>query len=401
MREPFTPEQIEMLLGGYATGTLTADETKALMDAALRDQRLFDALMDEEALRETLADADTRAALLAALRPVEQARAWWRTPWLWAAAATAAVALLVLVYIRRPTAPTTEIAQNLPEAVEQIRQKSKPEPQAAEIRTPSVLSTREAPAPERPDAKKEKKADTAVSAERSDAPGGAPGGVVGGIVSAAAPPPPPPPPASAPVVSGLEQQVQVQSGRQAFAERGSGPRQVQAPGSVSESVRVQAAADSVRTLAKAAAPPEPLQVALAFLQPDGTWHEVAPDAAMPAGRGLRLTVTSQRGGMLSLQPALAPPHQILAGTPLQVYLPPRRAGEVPLRLQVGPVAAADAVAKEEAQQRKEQAQAKRSGGFRGLFGRAKTAAPMPPPPPAKPAEPPLRLEILLKIEENR
>lgn len=404
MNQPFKPEQIELLLGGYATGTLTPQENQALMDAALHDQRLFDALMDEEALRETLADADTRAALLAALRPPAKNRAWWHAPWPWAAAATAVVAVLALLYVRRPAAPTTEVAQNLSLAVEQIRQQSKPEPKPAAIQTPKALATREAPASEQPGVEKAKKANAADSVERRDLPGGSPGGVIGGIVSASAPPPPPPPQA-APGPVQLAQQPQVQTGRQAFAESGAGPRQVQAPGSVSESVTVEAAADMVRpTLAKAAAAPEPLQVALAFLQSDGTWHDVAPGAAMPAGRGLRLTVTSQLGGMLSLQPALAPPHQILAGTPLPIYLPPRSAGEVPLRLQVEPMATANAAANEDTQSRpprKEQAQAKRSGGLRGLFGRAKTAAPLPPPPPAKEAQPPLRREIVLKFEENR
>ncbi len=36
----------EKLLGGYATGTLTGEEREALMQAALHDQALFDALMD-------------------------------------------------------------------------------------------------------------------------------------------------------------------------------------------------------------------------------------------------------------------------------------------------------------------------------------------------------------------
>lgn len=413
MKEPFTPQQIEMLLGGYATGTLTPEENQALMAAALHDQRLFDALMDEEALRDALSDAGTRAELLAALRPPERARAWWRAPWPWAAAATAAVALLALILVRRPpAAPPTEIAQNAPIAAEAIRQQARPEPESAPVSPPGTLAApaSKGVAPRRRADERDEAAGNAIESakeKKSDRPlgSGSPGGVIGGIIApttrrdldraAAAPPPPPPPPATAaPTVAELQQQVQVQAGRQAFAEPASGPRQVQAPTATTQSVTVQASSDSIR-LAKAEAAREPLEVALAFLQPDGTWHEVAHDAAMPAGRGLRLTVTSQRGGMLSLVPALAPPHQILAGTPLQVYLPPRAAGEVPVRLQVGPMPAAEAPAAPKA------AETRSSSGFRGIFGRSKRMAPPPPPPPAAAPALPLQREIVLKIVENR
>ena len=36
-------EDIQKLLGGYATGTLTPEEQQALFSAALEDQELFDA----------------------------------------------------------------------------------------------------------------------------------------------------------------------------------------------------------------------------------------------------------------------------------------------------------------------------------------------------------------------
>lgn len=57
----------EYLLGGYATGTLTPEEKTLLLQAALKDQALFDALMDEEVLRELLADPKARKRLLAVL----------------------------------------------------------------------------------------------------------------------------------------------------------------------------------------------------------------------------------------------------------------------------------------------------------------------------------------------
>ena len=60
-------EDIRKLLGGYATGTLTAEEQQALFEAALDDQELFDALAKEQSLRDLLGDPAARAQLLAAL----------------------------------------------------------------------------------------------------------------------------------------------------------------------------------------------------------------------------------------------------------------------------------------------------------------------------------------------
>lgn len=64
-------DDVRKLLGGYATGTLSEDEKKALYSAALEDDELFAALSDEEALRELLDDGSARAQLL---RVAEQQR---------------------------------------------------------------------------------------------------------------------------------------------------------------------------------------------------------------------------------------------------------------------------------------------------------------------------------------
>ena len=65
------PEDIRKLLGGYATGTRTAEERQALFEAALDDQELFDALAKEQPLRDLLEDPAARAHLLAARRVVD------------------------------------------------------------------------------------------------------------------------------------------------------------------------------------------------------------------------------------------------------------------------------------------------------------------------------------------
>ena len=87
-------EDIEKLLGGYASGTLTPAEERALFTAALEDQQLFDALQREQPLREVLHDPAARATLLAALddRPAP----WYRRLAPRAALALAGVACLIV-----------------------------------------------------------------------------------------------------------------------------------------------------------------------------------------------------------------------------------------------------------------------------------------------------------------
>ena len=102
--------EAEKLLGGHATGTLTAEERRTLFEAALAHQDLFDALMDEEALRELLADPAARAQVLAALAPSEAVAPkvvpFWRRPGVLGAAAGVLMASLAgLTWLRSPQAP--------------------------------------------------------------------------------------------------------------------------------------------------------------------------------------------------------------------------------------------------------------------------------------------------------
>jgi hypothetical protein len=72
-------EDLEKLLGGYATGTLTPEEQQALFEAALSDQELFNALAREQALRDLLRDPAARVHLLAALDDAPAPR--WSALW--------------------------------------------------------------------------------------------------------------------------------------------------------------------------------------------------------------------------------------------------------------------------------------------------------------------------------
>lgn len=59
--------ELEKLLGGFAADTLTPEERQLLYRAALHDQQLFDALANEQALKELLTDPAVRRRLLQAL----------------------------------------------------------------------------------------------------------------------------------------------------------------------------------------------------------------------------------------------------------------------------------------------------------------------------------------------
>ncbi len=101
-------DDIEKLLGAYATGTLTVEERDALYQAALSDQTLFDALMAEEPLRELFDDPVVRARLVAVLSdsPAPK-RSWWLRPAPWALGGALAMAGLVAFFVVTPREPVS------------------------------------------------------------------------------------------------------------------------------------------------------------------------------------------------------------------------------------------------------------------------------------------------------
>jgi len=109
-------EDIDKLLGGYATGTLTPEERQALFASALEDQQLFDALVREEPLRELLQDPIAKARLLAGLErtPAPWYRRWLR-PAAWAIPVAAMAAVVVALIVERP-------ASRQPVTIAEVRQ---------------------------------------------------------------------------------------------------------------------------------------------------------------------------------------------------------------------------------------------------------------------------------------
>ncbi len=107
---PDQPSDAERLLGGYATEILTNAEKCELFEAALEDQELFNALADEEALRELLSDPAHRGHLIEvldqSLKPspkVAPALPLWRRPlWMGLAATLVLAASTHLILTRNP-----------------------------------------------------------------------------------------------------------------------------------------------------------------------------------------------------------------------------------------------------------------------------------------------------------
>src|SRR5438309_11567546 len=107
-------EDIQNLLGGFATDTLTDRERELLFTASLTNQELFNALADDQALRELLSDPAARRQLLQALQPsrpglFERLTGWMRRPTAWAVAGSAMAGPVVAVASRQSPRPSTRV----------------------------------------------------------------------------------------------------------------------------------------------------------------------------------------------------------------------------------------------------------------------------------------------------
>jgi hypothetical protein len=145
-----TREDAHKLLGGYATGTLTAEERQALFEAALTDQELFDALAREEALRETLADPAARAQLLAAVDGAPASARWqWRRLAPVAAMAAALVVVTMVMMLRQDSRPARRrwvAEREAPAAAPHAAPILPPPPEVARV-APPVLTPLRIPMP--------------------------------------------------------------------------------------------------------------------------------------------------------------------------------------------------------------------------------------------------------------
>ena len=160
-----TQDEIRRLLGGYATDALSAHERQTLFQAALDDQDLFNALQNEDALRELLADPVARAqARMALSRGSARAGFSWRR-WALGVAMPALLAAIAIVVMNRANAPR-QIAQDagtpVPAAPPALKKQSTAIPAAGPAppsaiparapvnRTPAPAPAPAAPAPAAP-----------------------------------------------------------------------------------------------------------------------------------------------------------------------------------------------------------------------------------------------------------
>ena len=137
-----TNEEIQKLVSGYATNSLTDTERKALFEAALDDQELFEILQREQAVKDVLDDPvsrrQVREALEANLLPATPS--WWVRWSTWGFATAALAAMLAVAVILKTEHPATQ--QRTFEIAKADR------PAATEAQPPSSGSAVELRAPE-------------------------------------------------------------------------------------------------------------------------------------------------------------------------------------------------------------------------------------------------------------
>ena len=266
-----SPEDIKKLLGGYATGTLTAAEQEALFAAALDDQELFDALAREQSLRDLLRDPAARAELLSALdTPASRSGGlwqWMRRPMV-AGLATAGVAAIAVVAVWQVTR-FQHLKQPAATIVAELKRPEEPALAQAPANSPAGQAkprTKLADAPVAAMAEKKAAHVMALPSAAQPAAGAraqvaeAPAALMKDkeMVSAIAPPPPPAPAAMPALMARKAEADATATG--------------QAVGTISGAVRKEGALDARALFYANPLPP----VANAFVQPGGGGGGAAP-----------------------------------------------------------------------------------------------------------------------------
>jgi len=138
---------LEKLLGGFAADTLTQEERQALYTAALQDQQLFNALADEQALKELLSNPDVRRRLLMLLEQKKAPAVVGPLPWLdWfrrpaglaVAGGLTTAALAVVLGVRIYQDSLTQTSQSVATEAATPSSPSMPMPPASQPPAPQV-----------------------------------------------------------------------------------------------------------------------------------------------------------------------------------------------------------------------------------------------------------------------
>lgn len=273
-------EDIEKLLGGYATGTLNEEERKALFEAAVEDQALFDSLANETALKELLDDPQARELLLQSL-PARRKPLIRRFPaWSWAAAGAAAATVVIAVVELRAPAPPIPV-QGQPAASYRI-----PPPAA------SSRELRDADQVIAPARRLKQKAEPQEMLARK-------------VISLeTVPAPPKPAPASAPVDVSASNAVTMAPAAGAIGSGAlSGARELfyATPKGKPQSQTGRKAAVAAVKLDALSAQPAAARCAILRQQPDGTFTEVDPGTIFNAGDRVRLSIETNSPGSLLVE----------------------------------------------------------------------------------------------------
>jgi hypothetical protein len=308
-------EEIHKLLGGYATNTLTEAERKALFDAALDDQELFNALQDEQALKDLLADPVSRAQVRRALEEPVRANpqpAWWTRWWAWSSAVSAVAAAVLIVGViqtNRPK-PAATLKQAASVAREgDVKAAAIEEPKPAARAASNVADSLKKRAKEIPTS------GPSVRGERARKDD----------VAAAQPPAAPspaPPPAPPPQVANTREQLQVQT-----ATGGPSQNSAQNQNAQNESAQNRGAVAAAQNRAALAANafrdgdrqfgrlggPAMLRYSLLKQDASGAFLPMPPGAELKTGDVVRFYVLPIMSGYLSLD------HQEASGSQRRVF----------------------------------------------------------------------------------
>jgi Domain of unknown function (DUF4384) len=311
-------DEIQKLLGGYATNTLTEAERKALFEAALEDQQLFDALHQEQALKDLLDDPISRHQIRQALEEpafVKTHAAWWTRWWAWAGAASAVAAAVLIVAVTRPHSP--ELKQ---QSASLDRATTAPVPPTEKSERDAETEPKKLKAPAAPQPsgarvareskgfamRRETRADATLArnASKDESASTAPRAAVPAANAPAAPTPPP--------LSTQQVQVEAQAptvGAVPSQSRGSDTQ------ALSQQAQPQVMVNSLRDQKQeqlrqaqlsagvgggfSKAPP-PVSYSLLKRDESGAYQPLPPDAELQTGDEVRLTVSPTRSGYLSL-----------------------------------------------------------------------------------------------------
>jgi len=300
-------EDPEKLLGGYATDTLNEAERKALFEAALANQDLFNTLADEEALRELLSDARCRRQLLSLLQPRREPvwrrlAAWMGRPSSWAVAGSLATVLLItglLVEMNRTTRPVSVALLKVEAPAETAQKPAQAAPAKAAPREEKQVAKKRtaAPAHVAGPAPEPAPARDVLLAEKAEAP--------------APPAAPLPAPTASQELAATSFRAQPQAGRLEMSRMPPTEQEARKDARTlyygSAGRRGAAAADRaappVAALrAKAASPTAPLGLRYSILRRDasGQFSALAPDTVLQPGDAIRLSVEANQSGYVSL-----------------------------------------------------------------------------------------------------